>query len=334
MKRVTIADIAEKLQVSLHTVNKALSGKKGISEELRARILKTAKEMNYRVNRVAQCMARKPFVIGTLSRAAFWTVFSSQFLVGMKSAIERLEDYNVCGRYYTYKGSERVQVVKQAIADGVGVLTCIGFVPEPEEVALLEKAGIPFSLLGTDGLEEQRLTCVRTDSRMAGRLAGEFLSLVLPPKSPVVAFTGYKNFRDHIDKIAGFTEEIEAHGLKLVGVYEHLDQPDIATRVAEEAFRLCPDIAGIYASTGNSVTICKEVVRLKAHPKIVGTDLYPEIKDLMRQGVIMASLYQNAPGQGARMVELLYSAVCEHKPISKQVFIPPIPVFRGNIDVF
>ena len=34
------------------------------------------------------------------------------------------------------------------------------------------------------------------------------------------------------------------------------------------------------------------------------------------------------------MVELLYSAVCEHKPISKQVFSLPIPVFRENIDVF
>ena len=58
MKRTTITDIAQHLQVSLHTVNKALYGKKGVGDELRAKILQTAQEMNYRVNRVAQSMPR------------------------------------------------------------------------------------------------------------------------------------------------------------------------------------------------------------------------------------------------------------------------------------
>ena len=48
VKAVKLADIAEKLNVSVVTVSKALSGQKGVSDELRARIQKVAGEMGYR----------------------------------------------------------------------------------------------------------------------------------------------------------------------------------------------------------------------------------------------------------------------------------------------
>lgn len=47
-KAVKLADIAERLGVSTVTVSKALSGQKGVSEELRAKIKTLADEMGYR----------------------------------------------------------------------------------------------------------------------------------------------------------------------------------------------------------------------------------------------------------------------------------------------
>ncbi len=46
-KQVRMADIAAKLGVSIVSVSKALAGKEGVGEEMRARILATAKEMGY-----------------------------------------------------------------------------------------------------------------------------------------------------------------------------------------------------------------------------------------------------------------------------------------------
>lgn len=48
-KSVKMADIANALQVSTVTVSKALSGKKGVSEEMRAKIKKLAQEMGYQL---------------------------------------------------------------------------------------------------------------------------------------------------------------------------------------------------------------------------------------------------------------------------------------------
>ena len=47
-KAVKLADIAERLGVSTVTVSKALSGQKGVSEELRAKIKGLADEMGYK----------------------------------------------------------------------------------------------------------------------------------------------------------------------------------------------------------------------------------------------------------------------------------------------
>lgn len=47
-KKVTLRDIAAKLDISAVAVSKALSGKKGVSEELRSKIKRTADEMGYK----------------------------------------------------------------------------------------------------------------------------------------------------------------------------------------------------------------------------------------------------------------------------------------------
>lgn len=48
-KAVRMADIAEKLGISIVSVSKGLAGKDGVSEEMRAQIIAAAKEMGYRM---------------------------------------------------------------------------------------------------------------------------------------------------------------------------------------------------------------------------------------------------------------------------------------------
>ena len=50
MARVTMKDIAARMDVSVNTVHKALTGKPGVSDEVRARIASLAAEMGYRRN--------------------------------------------------------------------------------------------------------------------------------------------------------------------------------------------------------------------------------------------------------------------------------------------
>ena len=63
--RVTIADIAEALDISKTTVSRAISGKGRIGEETRARVLAYIEQCNYRPNPLAKGLAQlKTYNIG------------------------------------------------------------------------------------------------------------------------------------------------------------------------------------------------------------------------------------------------------------------------------
>jgi len=47
-----MADIAEKLDISVVSVSKALAGKPGVSEEMRARVVALARQMGYESGRM------------------------------------------------------------------------------------------------------------------------------------------------------------------------------------------------------------------------------------------------------------------------------------------
>jgi DNA-binding LacI/PurR family transcriptional regulator len=53
---VTIADIADQAGISRSAVSLALSGKKGVSDETRARVLDIAQKSNYRINRLGRAL--------------------------------------------------------------------------------------------------------------------------------------------------------------------------------------------------------------------------------------------------------------------------------------
>ena len=57
--RVTIKDIAKKLNISTAAVSKALNNLSGVSEDLRERVKEAAKEMGYTPNLIAKNLVQK-----------------------------------------------------------------------------------------------------------------------------------------------------------------------------------------------------------------------------------------------------------------------------------
>ena len=70
-KPVRMADIAEKLDISVVSVSKALAGKPGVSEEMRARVVALARQMGYGCGRkppgpvISACWWRTAFLMKT-----------------------------------------------------------------------------------------------------------------------------------------------------------------------------------------------------------------------------------------------------------------------------
>ncbi len=77
VKAVKLADIAERVGVSVVTVSKALSGQKGVSEELRERIRVLADEMGYVAIHAPHGAKNKSYTIGVVTFEGYFTKFAS-----------------------------------------------------------------------------------------------------------------------------------------------------------------------------------------------------------------------------------------------------------------
>lgn len=84
MQKVTMKDVAEKLNISTVTVSKALSDKEGVGEELRLRIKQTAERMGYRFNTSAKALKEgRNYNIGVIVADCFMNDASDTFYLKM-----------------------------------------------------------------------------------------------------------------------------------------------------------------------------------------------------------------------------------------------------------
>ena len=80
-KKVKLADIAQRTGVSTVTVSKALTGQKGVSEEMRERIKKLADEMGYvQLSKEKRAGAGKSYNIGLLVEESYIDKYDSFYL--------------------------------------------------------------------------------------------------------------------------------------------------------------------------------------------------------------------------------------------------------------
>ena len=145
-KAVKLADIAEMVGVSTVTVSKALSGQKGVSEEVREKIRSIAEELGYQQPSVARkTQNRKSFNIGILISERFLVKYESfywqmyQAVATRATAKECFTMLEVIGKAEE-ENSKMPKLVQERKVDGIIV---IGKMMDAYLQHLNTEAGIP-----------------------------------------------------------------------------------------------------------------------------------------------------------------------------------------------
>jgi LacI family transcriptional regulator len=335
---VTVKDISSKLNISLGTVSKALSGKEGVNPETRKLIIETANSMGYKVNKLAQSLSRNPLLVGVLMPSA-WPEHYGFLEIGIKDCFSRLRDFNLYS-LFTYVPSlfsrKEVEKIEAFIEqkDVNAMIVCPALDPSYKHlIENLNKRRIPTLLLGNEVPDAEYLACIRTDSLVAGSLAGEFLDLITPQGADAVVFIGNKDLVDHTERAEGFSRTFINNGHKVKGVYETQDDPDLAHFLTGKVIREQPDLRAIYVATSNSVAVCRyiEEKELQNKMNVVATDISPDIRNYMEKGIIQGIIFQDQIRQGECAVRVMSDFLSDGIVPSKSIFIQPQLILKSNI---
>lgn len=344
-KTVTVKDIASRMGISLSTVNKALTGKTGVSEERRAEVIAVAKEMGYVVNHVAQSLSRKPIHIGIVIPAD-WQQYFASVEHGMQVQLDKLAQSNAHGTFIHINSTEDITAAFDSLyrADADIILYCPSLYALPENFqSHIAGKQVPIFVVGNDCGSLESVCTVSVDGKLAGRMAADFLKVMLEPGGQVAVFIGSRNMSAHIDKADAFISRARDIGLDPVAMYETLDNSRIISESIDRLRSEYPNVRGIYVATATTRPVVDHFDRCapENRPYIIATDLYDGIREDMEKQHVHGTIFQNQVLMGRLAVKMAYRYVvdktsysaCAYE-FSERINVTPQLFLPSNVEGF
>lgn len=210
----TIKDIARKLNISTSTVSYALNGgPRPVPEDIRLKVIETAKELQYRPNRIARSLiTRRSYTIGVVPTAASenlgYTPYFQGCVNGILNEAERLDqDVLIFTRYDTKNAEKLADSLLDGRVDGA-----IFLAPETgsEVFDFVESHDIPFVVLSS---EHPTAPVFNIDNRGGVRVLVDHIVSLGHKKIAHIA--GLPKHIDGIERKEAFIEAMACHGLEV-----------------------------------------------------------------------------------------------------------------------
>jgi LacI family transcriptional regulator len=340
-KPATLKDIAKVAGVSAVTVHKALYSKDGVGENTRKKILDIADNLNYTVNAAASSLKRKVVHIAAIFRGRSMprNFFFHKMWDGVERAERNLRDYRLRIQRIECEDSwESQDVILREIArtrevDGA-ILHCWDETRLDDAINLLHERDIPIVTANSDAPRSKRIACVSAPNERVGSLAAEVLGQLAPGGRYIIA-GGTKPAENLAANRRGFAAYLKAAhpDTPFTEIYNYHRSPSQFSDDLTNALKGAPDITGIFAITArDTYNVCETVRNLgtSGRVKIVGSDVFEEMKPFFADNTLHASIWKDQQSQAERAVILLHQYL-SGRPMS----VEPIRIgviMRNNID--
>ena len=342
-RKSTIVTIAKAVGVSPSTVSRAFDPTSRISDPMRERIFRCAQEQDYVPNRAASRLPMKTISIGLLMND-FYEPATVEFLRGINDGYRELRDLKIhfesCIIGYSSKTVAELENALERFR-GFDGLVVSGFI-DPEETVLLNRYyrhNPNLVLLQNDIPGVGRLSVSYHDPGVASRLAAEFIADCLRKSESknVVLFTGERKWQIHGMAAEAFHRAAKENGLNIVGSYDMKDSSDVMNWQLYDIYvkqGIKPD--GIFITSGKSLDLCRYIKdkNLSSDTVLVTYDVTKEIADYIKQGVVLATVYQNFYNQAKSAFVNLVRHILGEKTMDETLLQLPELVFGSNVDFY
>lgn len=324
LSRMTLEEIAKEIGISRTTIYKVLKNKGNVSEKTRRIVNEALEKYHYVQNRNARNLAmNRHYTIGYAgfqSKSANY--FSTEVGNGLKRAVKEFGDDGLSlaiSEFDVENPGEQLRAVEEMLAQGINsfILAYSHYEVIREILNRLKEKGCLIVLLSRDvkGYEENYY--VGVDYYKSGRLCAELLGKMLPEGGRVFipVTEEYKTNQDILDRLRGFLDKIaEFPQIKLLPVvYGLLEEQDIYRRI-EDCVRQEKELKGIFDLTYRMDIIGRALNDLgRKDIKLVGFDLFEEIRSYVEDSTIDAVIYQDLSEQAYFAVKILFDEMCYGK---------------------
>ncbi len=334
-RRLTLANLAERLGVSTATISLALRDSPLVAQATRERVKEAATEAGYIYNRSAAALrTARSNVVGVAVHDILNPYFASIFRALEDALGENDQIVFICNHQDDI-GRQRsfVQSLLQHRADGVVLCPSVG--TQADEINRLVEAGLPVTLICRD-VEGARAPVVRGDDRKGTRMAVRHL--IAMGHRRIAFLGGRRQTSTGRDRLEGWRDALAEAG---VDPLSQLDVPELMTR--EDGFAMAPVL--MQRAPRPSAVMCFNdmiarglVEGLRRHGLEAGRDIavvgYDDALDAATSTPSLTTVNSGGPQIGERAAEVILSLIAardeETAPAMERTIIAPHLVARES----
>ena len=335
---VRLKDIAEKLGISIGTVQRALNNKGGYTAETQARILEEAKRMGYIVNSAASALRRNPILLGVVlpARGGRRKYFFNDIWAGILQAEEELAIQNVqLLKFETESGLEEFKRLA-SLQNLKGIITHEFKEPEINDIlSELSEKTIPIFSVDGDPEENKQRSGFYINVPNQGRLAADvFMNMTKNTNGTIILMGGSKNHGRQMQRISEFTSTL-SNEMPHISVMEfHItDNSEETYTLILKLLNSIDSIAGMYAvSAVETISMCKLLRQSGKDSRLIaiGTDMFESLIPFFNDRTLTATVYQNPRYQSYQAVKMLSQMLISPTMTQSEIVIPASAVFRST----
>lgn len=338
----TIKEIAALAGVSRGTVDRVLNHRGAVNSETAQKVKKIAFELNYKPNRAGLVLAaqKKKLKLGVI-------LFSKEnpFFIDVEEGVNEkateLAHYNcqVLIKYIPNNIEAQFRAIKELVAEDINGIALSPFNDDRirHEINTLFESGIPTITFNTDIENSKRIAYVGSHYRASGETAAGLMHLITQGQAHVGIVTGSANILCHTERIAGFTDYLSAHpsNIHICSIVENHDDEFESYDTTMTLLQTYPEINALFFSAAGVYGGCRAVLSLGMEEKIkiITFDKVSTTKDLIKRGIIAATICQQPMLQGSKPLAILFSYLSTGELPEKEYNYTSIDIrIRENIE--
>lgn len=350
-KNITLKDIATQAGTSVTTVYRVLNNKEGVGDKLRQRILDLAKESGYTLNYAASSLSKKATNIVLIFPKQDETgkFYADLIYEGYSNFKKEISGFNITFTeiFYEYETEELSSLLEKLFNDKTCKVDGMLIYPirSRQIINLLNRftgRGTPMVLLDKDLCEVDRLTCVKPDDELAGKIAGELMcKLVHTSGKILIADNDITVLESDLciqdPNSSSFEQMIQQRRNDLttekiqVSTKDHKLYHYMKDRLSKD-----PGIVGVYSTTArNTVAVAEAMTNLsiQKHITFIGSEVFDENIQMLKNGILDAIIYKNPFLLGYEALKILFNHVLKGEEVKKQYNMTPKIILESNATV-
>lgn len=327
---ITIKKIAEISGVSRGTVDRVLNNRGKVRPETEAIVRKIAEQLGYIPNIAGKALAarKKSFVIGIVT-ASEGNAYFEDVMRGINQAEKELMDYGVKIMIRTMKGydvKQQIGLIEEIKPEiNALILNPINDILIAEKIDELVDKGICVITMNTDIENSKRICYIGSNYLKGGETAGGMMGILTGGKAQIGIITGSIKILGHNQRIKGFKNILRAKypNMKIVD-FGCTDDDDIrAYEITTKMLTQHNNIDAIFIVAAGVYGVCRAIMSLHLEEKItvVSFDKIPSTIEMMKTGLIKATICQQPFTQGNKSVHIAFDYLVSGIKPDKEQYI-------------